>query len=98
MYCKKCGKEITEDTYYCPYCGEKTDIHNTVQSQKDDIYMIGPNDGKMHLGTMLGSSFGLALTITFFLDWTILAGIVLFAAIFLVEIFIAFCQFSDSLD
>ena len=92
MYCKKCGKEITEDTYYCPYCGEKTDIHNTVQSQKDDIYMIGPNDRKMHLGTMLGSSFGLALTITFFLDWTILAGIVLFAAIFLVEIFIAFCQ------
>lgn len=23
MYCKKCGKEITEDSVYCKYCGAR---------------------------------------------------------------------------
>jgi len=29
MYCKHCGKAITEDSIYCKYCGGKQDTINT---------------------------------------------------------------------
>ena len=28
MFCKKCGKEISEDAKFCHYCGERIDIKN----------------------------------------------------------------------
>ncbi len=24
MYCRKCGKEIPDDSIYCPHCGERS--------------------------------------------------------------------------
>ena len=36
MYCKHCGKEITEDSVFCKYCGEKQDENtNTVSDSVD---------------------------------------------------------------
>ena len=32
MFCKKCGKEIMENTDFCPYCGTKT-TQNTTETQ-----------------------------------------------------------------
>lgn len=29
MYCKHCGKQITEDSSYCQYCGGKQDDSST---------------------------------------------------------------------
>ena len=42
MYCRFCGKEISNDAAYCPYCGEKQDVieadikseHTTVVEKK----------------------------------------------------------------
>ena len=28
MFCTKCGKEISDDSLYCKYCGEKQDIQD----------------------------------------------------------------------
>lgn len=27
MYCRNCGKELTDDTNYCPHCGSKVEDH-----------------------------------------------------------------------
>lgn len=36
MYCKHCGKEISEDSVFCKYCGEKQDENtNTVSDSVD---------------------------------------------------------------
>ena len=29
MYCKKCGKEIPDDSAFCPYCGNVTNANRT---------------------------------------------------------------------
>ncbi|MCR5605450.1 MAG: NINE protein [Treponema sp.] len=40
MFCKKCGKEITDDTRFCPFCG--TDqlisvIHNSSNARNPNV-------------------------------------------------------------
>lgn len=36
MYCFKCGKEISSDMLYCPYCGNKTINENNKTDKKKD--------------------------------------------------------------
>lgn len=36
MYCFKCGKEISSDMLYCPYCGSKTINENNKTDKKKD--------------------------------------------------------------
>ena len=46
MYCKKCGKQISDDSKYCKYCGilvdetvpaNNTDIATTTQELKSEV-------------------------------------------------------------
>ena len=32
MYCSKCGKEISNEVKFCPYCGEAQKIFETAES------------------------------------------------------------------
>lgn len=46
MYCIKCGKEIYEEAYICPYCGCKTqrgeaDEHKYVKRKMNIMAIIG---------------------------------------------------------
>ena len=38
MYCKKCGKEIADDSVFCRYCGEKQDVfdNHDIQIEADE--------------------------------------------------------------
>ena len=31
MYCKKCGKEIPDDSIYCNHCGTRQWVHDLIQ-------------------------------------------------------------------
>lgn len=33
MYCKNCGKEIEDDSSFCPYCGSSVDKKIVVESK-----------------------------------------------------------------
>lgn len=35
MYCKHCGKQITDDSLYCQFCGGKQDVEESTE-KKDD--------------------------------------------------------------
>lgn len=54
MFCQKCGKEIAENTNFCPYCGNKassvsasennnagTKVNNTVQNSQYNVSKSG---------------------------------------------------------
>lgn len=40
MYCKHCGKEISDDSKFCQYCGGKQDVNystpNSIHNNNDD--------------------------------------------------------------
>ena len=40
MYCRKCGKEIPNDSFHCPYCGEEvlTSFNQHQNSQYNNRY------------------------------------------------------------
>lgn len=37
MFCQKCGKEMEDDTKFCPHCGEKTSQNESVQQTQTTI-------------------------------------------------------------
>jgi hypothetical protein len=37
MYCKKCGKNIPDDSSFCSFCGEKLNIVNNAEANVDSI-------------------------------------------------------------
>lgn len=56
MYCNKCGKEISKDSQFCQFCGNKININiksdDTKSEQKkgkviihsyEEVYMLNPN-------------------------------------------------------
>lgn len=48
MYCNKCGKQITDDSIFCNYCGCKVESNNS--KNKDDIIIEACKDCiKKHL-------------------------------------------------
>ncbi len=55
MYCYKCGKEIRDDSNYCPNCGAKIDSKNskvyesTSKSQYDQRIKIDTNDYEFNI-------------------------------------------------
>ena len=57
MYCIKCGKELSNDMDFCPFCGEK--IHHNVidiieEEKVDDIVEKGPWKNFAKIGHVLG--------------------------------------------
>ena len=36
MFCKKCGKEISENSRFCPYCGEENEVLAKKEEKQDD--------------------------------------------------------------
>lgn len=38
MFCKKCGKQIEQKNKFCPYCGFRQDIKNTIHKNPDFSY------------------------------------------------------------
>ena len=43
MFCKKCGKELSEDTNYCPYCGQE--VEKESEDIKDTVKKVTFKDG-----------------------------------------------------
>jgi hypothetical protein len=41
-YCKHCGKEIPEDSKFCPFCG--TSLNDEIKSDKPSLDDYGPHD------------------------------------------------------
>lgn len=41
MFCKKCGKEISDDAVVCPNCGCATDNYNQVKTTEKDSSSFG---------------------------------------------------------
>lgn len=35
MYCKHCGKQITDDSLYCQFCGGKQDVEESTEKKGD---------------------------------------------------------------
>lgn len=41
MYCSKCGKEMSDDTQFCPYCGQSTaGASESAKSQNEEKYNV----------------------------------------------------------
>lgn len=36
VYCKHCGKQITDDSVYCQFCGGKQDVDNSIADNKKE--------------------------------------------------------------
>lgn len=41
MFCKKCGKEIPNDSIFCSYCGFKVIINTDEQTTSNKIQEVG---------------------------------------------------------
>ena len=39
-YCTNCGKEINEDTKFCPHCGNGVGNNNTLNNEKNESKII----------------------------------------------------------
>lgn len=38
MYCKFCGKEISDDSKFCCYCGQQvSEVHNNSKNEHSDV-------------------------------------------------------------
>ena len=44
MYCKHCGKQITDDSSFCKYCGEKV-IDELLLSENSTILPANASSG-----------------------------------------------------
>ena len=40
MYCGQCGKEINDNSVFCPYCGNKMEVTNIVQEKRSPESII----------------------------------------------------------
>lgn len=67
-YCKKCGAELTEHTFFCPKCGAEI---NPTTPQTYQTYTVPPqqlNDSGSIIWGVLGFIFPI-LGLIFFLIW-----------------------------
>ena len=39
MFCGKCGKELENNTQYCPFCGENVKLIDTTKKTEDSIFI-----------------------------------------------------------
>ena len=53
MFCRKCGKEISEDIKYCPNCGCPTDPNENTTNAKSTVYLDGTNTKSRLAGGLL---------------------------------------------
>ncbi|MDD8049079.1 MAG: zinc-ribbon domain-containing protein [Thomasclavelia sp.] len=72
MFCRKCGKEISDDALFCEYCGEPTnnqpynnqfDYNNQMNANQYNYQQTG---GFIPSGDIDHSSFGLSAVSFFF--------------------------------
>ncbi len=61
MYCKKCGKEVSEQYQFCIYCGtpQNTEDQNVVSSTNnklDDVNQVAPALNSDHSSSSISSS------------------------------------------
>ena len=43
MYCKHCGKQITDDSLYCQFCGGKQDVEEPTEKNDDKNIKLSVN-------------------------------------------------------
>lgn len=55
MFCEKCGKEISDDSKFCPGCGQLINIHNgrNRMSSEDVKYITITSDKKKIIAIIL---------------------------------------------
>ncbi len=50
MFCEKCGKQIPEESSFCKFCGSKTVIEKTIDSDKAEEQEVTKTQGKVSVG------------------------------------------------
>ena len=58
MFCKNCGKELNENTNFCPYCGEK--VYNDEAYVKVNLGYDSPKSNKICVKALVGFIVSLA--------------------------------------
>ena len=54
MYCRFCGKELSDDSRFCPYCGkEQLEVVRSVQSEQNNFGIVCPNCGERNVSVQI---------------------------------------------
>lgn len=85
MYCKKCGKQISDDANFCKYCGTEFVKKETVNGQtvvkkiKQEKKLKNKN-AIVSIGFAIGAFIGCMLPFSTF-GWMVIVGVVIFAGL-----------------
>lgn len=75
MYCKRCGKEISDEAFMCPSCGEPTDKYSPAQQKQPR-----PSTGTDRKTTAI-ASIGFTLSLIAFVTGTVFGSFFFFDSI-----------------
>lgn len=68
MYCKVCGKEVADDTVFCPYCGAKLDNNDNDVLDTEEVSEHNDN-GPWKVFAIVGYVLGIIGFVGSFLVW-----------------------------
>ena len=62
-YCKHCGRQLSDDTLFCPSCGTRVEINNSSDYATSTSYAYNPNGADVTYNTKVKTSYHMAIII-----------------------------------